>query len=279
MFAQGLSAMGGAMLAAIASPFAVGHVVVPQSVVSNTGWRANTGSPAYAPTAITSGRTGSGTSITTASVTLEVGCLYTCAIGLLRNAETVGDPTISGWTPIVNGVNYAGGTRRVKVLAFVGDGSTGPLTIAYGGVAQTLVSYAIDAWRGVLPTVVQAKPTTGSTGTAHTVTLDADLSNAANLLVGVAFSPNFNDFTYTAEGGFAPLSLQQTAGQDGSLFTWWREGADSAPPTPSVTTSTSRTVQVAAFELAVDLAQRLQAPDAERAVATDPSSTLALALA
>lgn len=142
---------------------------------------------------LTSGSHGSGSSATTASVTLNASNFYVAFVQVENSgANSRTHAAITGWTED----KYTGGTDRdafaMTALARAGNGSTGTLSIGFGGQTQAFFEWQIIELIGInlTGTIVQSYAT-ASVGTSPFVgTLSAfgDATNNAVLVAAGAYS-------------------------------------------------------------------------------------------
>jgi hypothetical protein len=190
----------------------------------------------------TTGTQNTATSATTASVTLTVGKRYTMWVGISRAAETVANPTVSGWTRAVSYENYGGGNRRVALFTKDGDGSTGTHVIDCAGSTQDLIKWSMDEWTDWSGTIVQSK-----TGAGETLTMTSNIASASNA-IALGMYTNSGSENITPEAGFTVLGRRQADGS-GGIMTMYRVDADAAPPTPSYTMQFGGASHAVAVEL------------------------------
>lgn len=168
---------------------------------------------------------GSGTSVTTASISPTAGKLVVIFVGNFRSGATATNPTITGasttWTRQLT--ETSADTESKIHLFYAFAAGTGALTIDMSGINQTDIMWSVAQFSGtnLSSAVVQfAGNHSAASSTGITVTLSAfgNISNAAH---GAVYDRAARAITIGS--GFTSLSNQQSAG---TLVSEWRNDND-----------------------------------------------------
>lgn len=166
---------------------------------------------AISATLLTSGHQSGGSTITTASVTLSTSKSYTMVVGQEVSVNSKNHAVISGWTENGHDSEQSFNNAGFTILSLpVGNGSTGTLTITFGGQTQSFTNYQLIEWSGTDLTapVVQFNTAHGSASPANTtLSAFADATNNASFFV----------ITHYTGSGTLPTGYTQISNATGDI--------------------------------------------------------------
>ena len=182
---------------------------------------------------LVNGSNSAGTSYETASVTIVQGRLNLLSVANAYVGGVAAIPTVTGasqtWTQVVTQIDAAN-VRRVTIFRSLGVGSSGALTIDFGGQTQLSCYWTVDSFRdidksganGENAIVQSAGATNSGSQSGITVTLSA-FANANNAAFG-AIRTGLGMAGFAQGSGFSLAS--NFNGSSAILNTEWKNSSD-----------------------------------------------------